>query len=57
MQEEPFGEPRLVEILETHKQLPPEQLIEKVYWGVNNFTQNAPQSDDRTLLIVKLDYQ
>ena len=57
MQEEPFSEPRLVEILETHKQLPPEQLIEIVYGGVNNFTQNAPQSDDRTLLIVKLDYQ
>jgi sigma-B regulation protein RsbU (phosphoserine phosphatase) len=57
MQEEPFGEPRLVEILETHKHLQPEQLIDKVFFGVSSFTQNVPQSDDQTLLIIKLDYK
>jgi sigma-B regulation protein RsbU (phosphoserine phosphatase) len=53
--EEPFGEPRLVEILNTNKQLEPEQVIEKVFLGVNSFTQNTPQMDDQTLLIIKLE--
>jgi sigma-B regulation protein RsbU (phosphoserine phosphatase) len=56
VQEEPFGEPRLAEILKTHRQLQPEQLLEKVFIGVNDFAQDMPQLDDQTLLIVKLDH-
>jgi serine phosphatase RsbU (regulator of sigma subunit) len=54
MQEEAFGEARLVETLETHKHLQPEQLIDKVFFGVSNFTQNVPQSDDQTLLVINI---
>jgi len=56
VREEPFGEPRLVEILKTHRQLQPEQLLEKVFIGVNDFAQDMSQLDDQTLLIVKLDH-
>ena len=57
LHEEPFGEPRLVEILKAHCQVPPEQLIEKVLSCVNSFTHNAPQSDDQTMLIMRLGTQ
>ena len=56
MQEEAFGEARLVETLETHKHLQPEQLIDKVFFGVSNFTQNVPQSDDQTLLVINISW-
>ncbi|MGA7722976.1 MAG: GAF domain-containing SpoIIE family protein phosphatase [Ignavibacteriaceae bacterium] len=52
--EEQFGEPRLIEIIETNRQSEPEQIIEKIFKGVNTFSQNVPQSDDQTLLIIKL---
>lgn len=49
-----FGEPRLLEIIETNRQSAPDQIIEKIFSGLNNFSQNAPQIDDQTLLIIKL---
>ena len=52
--EEQFGEQRLLEIIETNRQSEPAQIIEKIFNGVNNFSQNVQQSDDQTLLIIKL---
>jgi sigma-B regulation protein RsbU (phosphoserine phosphatase) len=53
-QEELFGERRLLEIIETHRQSAPEQIIENIFNGVNTFSQNVPQMDDQTLLIINL---
>ena len=53
--EEQFGEERLVGILKENIQLHPQEIIEKVFSGVNDYTQNLPLPDDQTVLFIKLD--
>ncbi len=50
---EDFGEDRLREIIEKNPRAPVEDLQAKILAAVEQFTGNAPQADDLTLLIVR----
>lgn len=51
---EEFGEERIVELLEEHRELPPEEIIQRLEEAVTEYV--SPQvgySDDRTIVILK----
>ena len=50
-----FGETRLGRILEEHAHLPPEELRERVLREVAAFVGDAPQHDDMTMILLKVD--
>jgi sigma-B regulation protein RsbU (phosphoserine phosphatase) len=52
--EEMFGEERLVDTLNRHPDASPEELIEYMREAVDEFTGDAPQFDDITMLCFKL---
>ncbi|MBN1485322.1 MAG: SpoIIE family protein phosphatase [Chloroflexia bacterium] len=58
-QAELFGEERLKTVIEQHHHLPPAELMAQISLEVKAFTQDEPQFDDITLLVVKVadDYQ
>jgi serine phosphatase RsbU (regulator of sigma subunit) len=47
-----FGEERLVETLQTHRDLPPRDLIDAIYDGVRRFSPQE-QRDDMTLIVAR----
>jgi serine phosphatase RsbU (regulator of sigma subunit) len=47
-----FGEGRLVEALDAHRDLPPRDLIAAVYDGVRRFSPHE-QHDDMTMIVAK----
>jgi len=53
--EENFQIDRLRELLSLNIELAPADLIEKIFSNVHNFSGKSEQSDDQTLLIIKLD--
>ncbi len=50
-----FGDGRLGGILEEHADLPPDQLRERVLREVAAFVGDAPQHDDMTMILLKVD--
>lgn len=51
--EEEYGEERLLKIMRTHNNQPPDIIISNIISDVNNFAGDIPQSDDMTLMIIK----
>ena len=49
-----FGEARLVELIETTRHLPVNEMLEKIESGVKKFVGNAPQHDDMTMVAIKV---
>lgn len=54
LQEQDFGEDRLMEFLTTHHELSAQELIAQIQQRVLAFTGEAPQFDDITLMVVKM---
>lgn len=52
--QEIFGEQRLKEIIEKYSHLPPQKIEERVIEAVSEFSGDAPQHDDFTMVIVKI---
>jgi len=50
-----FGETRLVELLEEHADLPFEELRERILREIDAFVGGAPQHDDMTMILLKID--
>ena len=50
-----YGETRLGEILEEHADLPSEELRERILREVAAFVGDAPQHDDMTMILLKVD--
>jgi sigma-B regulation protein RsbU (phosphoserine phosphatase) len=50
-----FGEPRLVELLEEHADLPFEELRERILREIDAFVGGAAQHDDMTMILLKID--
>jgi serine phosphatase RsbU (regulator of sigma subunit) len=51
--DEDFGEPRLIALVQQNLPLPASALIEKIIAAVKAFAGNVPQRDDITLVVVK----
>jgi sigma-B regulation protein RsbU (phosphoserine phosphatase) len=52
-----FGEHRLGQIIEAHGDLPSEELRERVFREVAAFVGDAPQHDDMTLILLRIEDQ
>jgi sigma-B regulation protein RsbU (phosphoserine phosphatase) len=50
-----FGETRLGQLVETHAHLPSEELRERVLREIAAFVGDAPQHDDMTMILLKID--
>jgi len=50
-----FGEPRLVDLLEEHADLPFEELRERILREIDAFVGGAAQHDDMTMILLKVD--
>jgi sigma-B regulation protein RsbU (phosphoserine phosphatase) len=50
-----FGEPRLADLLETHAHLPFDELRERVLREIDAFVGVAPQHDDMTMVLLRMD--
>ncbi len=50
-----FGENRLGQLVETHAHLPPDELRERVLREIAAFVGDAPQHDDMTMILLKVD--
>ncbi|HEX7137866.1 MAG TPA: PP2C family protein-serine/threonine phosphatase, partial [Vicinamibacterales bacterium] len=54
-QDDCFGESRLGQLVETHSHLPSDELRERVLREINAFVGDAPQHDDMTMILLKVD--
>ena len=52
-----FGEARLARLLEEHADLPADELRERILRDVEAFAGGAPQHDDMTMILLKVDTQ
>ena len=52
--DEMFGEERLMELIDTNRSLTAREIEERVYTSLRDFTDGAPQSDDLTMVIIKI---
>ena len=50
-----FGDDRLGRLLEEHADLPSEELRERVLREIAAFVGDAPQHDDMTMILLKID--
>jgi sigma-B regulation protein RsbU (phosphoserine phosphatase) len=50
-----FGEPRLAQLLEMHADKPFDELRERVLREIDAFVGAAPQHDDMTMILLKVD--
>ncbi|HMF98698.1 MAG TPA: SpoIIE family protein phosphatase, partial [Vicinamibacterales bacterium] len=50
-----FGEARLGQLVETHAHLPSDELRERVLREIAAFVGDAPQHDDMTMILLKVD--
>jgi hypothetical protein len=53
--DECFGEHRLGQLVESHAHLPPDELRERVLREISTFVGDAPQHDDMTMILLKVD--
>jgi sigma-B regulation protein RsbU (phosphoserine phosphatase) len=51
---EEFGRERAIEIVRTHRTQPAADIVKALYAAVRSFSQNQPQSDDITMVIIKV---
>jgi sigma-B regulation protein RsbU (phosphoserine phosphatase) len=49
-----FGEERLARIVKEYHTLPASKVKEKIISGIREFTGSAPQSDDITLVVIRV---
>ena len=49
-----FGAGRLIEVVEQHWQKPSKEMVSAIFDAVQRFCGDAPQSDDRTVVVVKV---
>ena len=54
-QDDCFGESRLGQLIESHAHLPSDELRERVLREINAFVGDAPQHDDMTMILLKVD--
>jgi phosphoserine phosphatase RsbU/P len=54
LQEEEFGETRLIKLLQDYRALPLEEISRRLYRAIEDFVGEAPQHDDLTYLIFRL---
>ena len=54
-QEDCFGEQRLGQLVEAHSHLPSDELRERVLREISSFVGDAPQHDDMTMILLKVD--
>lgn len=54
MDDDIFGEERLLKVIQAHGHLSPQQLQEKIVEAVADFSGKAPQHDDFTMVVVKV---
>jgi hypothetical protein len=54
MEDEIFGEERLLQVIESHGHQSPQQLQERIVEAVADFSGKAPQHDDFTMVVVKV---
>ncbi len=50
-----FGEERLARLVNEHGHLPPEELRERILREIDAFVAGAPQHDDMTMILLKVD--
>jgi sigma-B regulation protein RsbU (phosphoserine phosphatase) len=50
-----FGEQRLADLVETHAHLPSDELRERILREIAAFVGDAPQHDDMTMILLKVD--
>jgi sigma-B regulation protein RsbU (phosphoserine phosphatase) len=50
-----FGESRLARLVEEHGDLPPDELRERILREIQAFVGDAPQHDDMTMILLKVD--
>jgi sigma-B regulation protein RsbU (phosphoserine phosphatase) len=50
-----FGEPRLADLIEQHAHLPFDELRERILREIDAFVGAAPQHDDMTMLLLRMD--
>ena len=50
-----FGEERLAKLVGEHGHLPPEELRERILRDIDAFVAGAPQHDDMTMILLKVD--
>ena len=51
-----FGESRLERLVEEHGHLAPEELRERILREIQAFVGDAPQHDDMTMILLKMDH-
>jgi len=54
-QEEFFGEERFFQLVKENFSLSAQELIDKIYRGITDFSAGAPQFDDITMIVLKID--
>lgn len=52
-EEEEYGEARIVDVIRTHQDVNPQQMLETLFTDVRNFAKGAAQSDDITALVLR----
>jgi sigma-B regulation protein RsbU (phosphoserine phosphatase) len=52
---EEFGEQRLLDLVKTHRDLAPDALIEQAFKVVKQHAGDAPQTDDMTMVVMKVE--
>jgi phosphoserine phosphatase RsbU/P len=50
---EEFGTQRIIDIVQSNKDLTSKEICDRIFTTVDEFTEHAPPKDDRTALIVK----
>jgi sigma-B regulation protein RsbU (phosphoserine phosphatase) len=53
-EDEIFGTDRALEVVRTHRHLSARELVDALYQAVRQFSQNAPQLDDVTAVVIKV---
>jgi phosphoserine phosphatase RsbU/P len=54
-QDECFGETRLGRVVESHANLPSDELRERVLREISAFVDGAPQHDDMTMILLRVE--
>jgi len=49
-----FGSPRLIEVIERTHTRPAKEIVSEIFGAVQQFCGDAEQSDDRTIVVVKI---
>jgi sigma-B regulation protein RsbU (phosphoserine phosphatase) len=49
-----FGAPRVMDVIERNYTRPAKEIVNELFTAVQNFCGDAPQSDDRTVVVVKI---